>query len=265
MSLGGTNEFRTFNTNSEFEDLSQECTAYMKTKQFMAKRILQQQEEIEALKQSVLYHSAKHIQMYDMMKSLLEQIEALKRNKNEILINDNLVDSFVIDDENSKDYGCLGYEHIDKNANEITLKKENLEMCKDIERLNVILMEKTLEINKITSDKFILFNELNELVMSMKKVDMNELNAFYKSHTKTMYFGKLEMPCTKGIKYNVLSSQSQLIKVIKSDLIKKKLNGVADEGEKINLDNYLNILNSMDDDFDKLLDKKLSKRPKNSI
>jgi hypothetical protein len=265
MSLGATIEFKTYNTNSDFQDLSQECTAYMKTKQFMAKRIFQQQEEIEALKLSVLYHSAKHLQLYELIKSLLEQIEAFKKNKNEMIINDELVNSFVMNDDDSKEFGCLSYEHIDKNMNEIILKKENLEMCKDIERLNVILLEKTLEINKLTSDKFILFNELNELVMSMRKVDLSELNAFYKEHTKMFNFSKLEMPCTKGIKYNILSSQNQLIKIIKGDLIKKKLNSAEPNADTIHLDNYMNILNGMEDDFDKLLDKKLSKKPKNNV
>ena len=75
-----TIEFKTLSSYNDIEDLSQECTAYMKTKQFMAKRIHQQQEEIEMLRQNVLYHSAKHIQMYEMFKNMTDQLKMIKEN-----------------------------------------------------------------------------------------------------------------------------------------------------------------------------------------
>jgi hypothetical protein len=263
MALNATIEFNTNPYYSDFEDLTQECTAYMKTKLFMAKRILQQQEEIEMLKQSVLYHSGKHIQLYDILKNLQEQIDSIKKDNNN-LSNDDLVNSFVYGDD-SKEYGCLGYENMDKNNNELQLKKENIEMCKELERIKIILMEKTLEINKLKSDKFILYNELNELVNSMKKVDLNKLNNFYKNNLNNNNFTKLEMPSSKGIKYNILSSQSHLIKIIKGDIIKRKLENNEENNDKIEIDYYSNILKNMEDDFEKLLDRKLSKKPLKSI
>ena len=50
----------------------------MKTKQFMSQRIFEQQEEVETLKNQLFYHSIKHVQMYDWLKNVNEQMNVIK-------------------------------------------------------------------------------------------------------------------------------------------------------------------------------------------
>jgi hypothetical protein len=96
---------------------------------------------------------------------------------------------------------------------------------------------------------------------------------------------KFEMPSAKGLKYNVLSAQCQLGKIIKSDLTTKKLNRIEEDhlmkdedkyekedNERNNknyvnskifqLETYLNLLKKTEEEFDALLDRKLAKRSK---
>ena len=94
-------EFKTVPT-LELEDLTQECYAYMKTKQFMAQRIFEQQDEIENIKNQLFYHSIKHVQMYDWLKFVNEQLQQIKQrketenhNKEDLNISDDLASSFL--------------------------------------------------------------------------------------------------------------------------------------------------------------------------
>lgn len=88
----------------ELEDLSQECYAYMKTKQFMAQRIFEQQEEIETVKSQLFYHSVKHVQMYDWLKFINEQLQQIKIkrsgdniSKEELNLSVDLANSLIYD------------------------------------------------------------------------------------------------------------------------------------------------------------------------
>jgi hypothetical protein len=260
MDQSTTIEFRKIPCLTDTDDLAQECTAYMKTKQFMAKRIVQQQEEIELLKQNVIYHCGKHMEMYDMLKNMQEQLDLLGSVKREKLdlSNDDMANSFIYED--SKEYGFVE----EKNSNDLALRKENIELTKEIERMKLTLLERTLEISKLRSDKFQLYNELNELVLSLKRVDLDKLNAFYKKNITSPLISRNEMPTAKGVKYNIMSAHSQICKILKSDVIKSKLNLDDKMGseDKLQLDMYNNILKSVDNDFDTLLDRKLSKKSK---
>jgi hypothetical protein len=338
-------EFRYNPNQTDFEDMSQECTAYLKTKLFMANRIYQQQEEIEMLKQNVIFHSGKHIQMHEMLKNITEQIELIKpvinktRQEEEIrMVNNNSLDdsnefnefvvsneiatSFVIEDmdnfgknvlmcdnkirrnfEQNTNQNYIITEHHDKLNNndknheenipsplsyennkqpsQLTqVRNENIELKKQMEKMKIQLLEQTLELNKLKSDKFILFNELNEIIQSLRRVDLDLLNNYVKNNSKVKTFNKFEMPSAKGLKYNVLSAQCQLGKIIKSDLITKKLDQIdedckiigAEEKAKNKLENkdsnllqmemYLNLLKKTEEEFDALLDRKLAKKSK---
>ena len=79
-------EFRFQPNQADSEDLAQECTAYLKTKQFMANRIYQQQEEIEMLKQNVMFHSGKNIRIHEMLNDITDQLEIIRQNVNNIKI-----------------------------------------------------------------------------------------------------------------------------------------------------------------------------------
>jgi hypothetical protein len=261
-------EFRSMPFHSDLDDLSQECTAYMKTKQFMAKRIHEQQEEIEILKQNVIYLSGKLFQaeemvlhMSDQVKLLKESLKIQKPQEEFDLSNSELASSFI-------------YENCEESQGEkITpkffeeLKKENFQLRKDLENYRIQILDSTIQLNKTKSDKFILFNELNEMLMSLKKVDLEKLNSFYKINSDKI-LNKNEMPIAKGIKYNILSAQSQLCKMMVTDSVTKKLNfNDNDESsredklfDKNQIEISQKILNKNEEDFDRLLDRKLAKR-----
>ncbi len=140
-------QFKYQPNQTDYEDLSQECTAYLKTKQFMANRIYQQQEEIEMLKQNVIFHSGKHIQMHEMLKNMTEQLDiirpsvaslraepcedALIRNdfedSNEFIVSNDLTTSFVCEDnfENVKD-GSISKKETDVKKVTTTEDRTNL-------------------------------------------------------------------------------------------------------------------------------------------
>jgi hypothetical protein len=59
-----------------------------------------------------------------------------------------------------------------------------------------------------------------------------------------------------------MSAHSQICKILKSDLIKNKLNqeDKFSNEDKLQFEQSTNVLKSIDNDFDTLLDKKLAKK-----
>lgn len=110
------------------------------------------------------------------------------------------------------------------NLNKIinNLKNENLELKKENETLRVENIEKNLIISKLKSEKFLIFNELIELVNTLKTVDIKLLNKFYKNQSMNNKLSKNYMPSSLGIKYNILSVQNQLTYLMHSDLVTAK-------------------------------------------
>jgi hypothetical protein len=286
-----TIEFKSIQITGDIDDLSQECTAYMKTKQFMAKRIHEQQEEIEKLKLNIIYHSSKHILMLEMLNNLNSQIEKInllpkenKENKESLDIsNDNFTSSFVYEDnleipptkKLDNPINCSSplsapykFNRFIKINDELKdLRNENLELRREIEKMKIENIDNSLEISKLKTDKFILFNELNELVINLKRTDLDKLNDYFKKNISNSST-RIIMPCAKGIKYNIMSAHSQISKILFTDSVKKKLN--KSEIENIHIDMidqdqmnlYYSILNKTEEEFDNLLDKKLSKKSK---
>jgi len=91
--------FNYFMPVKDIDSLKQECYGYLKTKQFMAERIFEQQKEIESLKNQVFFHSIKHIQLYDWLKFMNEQMKLIsnsKKEKNDITLSQQeLENSFI--------------------------------------------------------------------------------------------------------------------------------------------------------------------------
>ena len=179
-----------------------------------------------------------------------------------------------------------------ENLNKIinTLTNENLELKKENELIRVENLDKNLTISKLKAEKFILYNELNELINSLKTIDLKVLNKFYKNYSSNLKLSKGNMPCSMGIKYNVLSVQNQLTYLMHSDLIaskvfseyvtktkeafsKEKLKqeesvfnnvnnneiNVATPENFIDLDKYMIILKKFENEFEKICDKNLKK------
>ena len=155
------------------------------------------------------------------------------------------------------------------------LKNENLELKMQNEKLKLENLEKDLLISKIKSDKFLILNELNELVNSIKTIDLKILNQFYKKINKNSILTRRDMPNSLGIKYNIISAQNQLALLIHSDIIasksfnyaynklndslleeKNKLMNDSSKSDKddynkefLDLDKYLSVLSKFEKDF----------------
>lgn len=110
------------------------------------------------------------------------------------------------------------------NLNKIinNLKNENLELTKENETLRVENLDKNLIITKLKSEKFLIYNELIELVNTLKTVDIKLLNKFYKNLSSNSKLNRNYMPSSLGIKYNILSVQNQVSYLMHSDLVSAK-------------------------------------------
>jgi len=89
------------------------------------------------------------------------------------------------------------------------LEEENLSLRKNMEILLQELNKSKLELSKVSYEKFSLFSELNEILESLSKVDLDEMNKFYFNYlnhnlTKSSIFSAM------GIKYNILSASNTL-------------------------------------------------------
>lgn len=151
-------------------------------------------------------------------------------------------------------------------------------------------MDKNLTISKLKSEKFLLYNELNELINSLKAVDIKLLNKFYKNFASSTKLSKGYMPSSLGIKYNIMSVQNQLSYLLHSDLVtckgyteyvsrareamskaradddnvhnivvnEKELKLVENTEENfIDLDKYVSIVKKFESEFEKVCDRNL--------
>src|SRR5690348_17288497 len=71
------------------DDYAQECKAYMEIKHFMSNRISEQEKEIQYLKDLVLYHSTKHLQMYEWLSDINATLQKLDSPKKSPKVNTN--------------------------------------------------------------------------------------------------------------------------------------------------------------------------------
>ena len=166
-------------------------------------------------------------------------------------------------------------------------------MIKNNEFLKIENLEKNLLITKLKGEKFLLFNELNELIFSLKFVDMKTLNNYYKLLLSEKKLNKEVMPSSLGIKYNVLSVENQLSYILHSDLnaiknssehyqkskidtnlnlhkkpclseVNPKTDKINDNEAFIDLDKYINIVKMFENEFEKVCDRNLMKNDRNA-
>lgn len=208
-------------------DLSQECYSYMKIKQFLADRLTQQQEEIDTLRKKVKYYIARDVINKDVIDKLVNQLGVLKKREG----------SFSLCSEEAVS------EDLEKESKE----NKKIEEAKAEDQYEEELIE---EINKLSVDKFILFNELNELVMGLKRCNLDKLNELLMKDKG--FFPQEEMPIINGLQLNVLSAESQLCKIIKKD---QKQNNRKITQESINY--YDALIKECEREFMALLEKKL--------
>jgi hypothetical protein len=213
------------------EDLAQECNAYMEIKHFMSKRILEQEEEIDSLKTLLLYHSGKHLEMYDWLKNINETIIG----KNEIQPSLSNFSAEIVDSI------------VDETVDISTIKSENLDLIKQNEALRTEIIMKNLQISKLSSEKLILINELTELLISLKRVNTNKLNKFYMENADEIT-ERVQITSALGLKYNILSTQHQLSCIIKSD-----------NKCELKFDSQFNVMKHFSDVLKESLDKNLAK------
>lgn len=204
------------------EDLAQKSNAYLKTKLFMAQRIAQQQKEIDSLKEQLNDMTLKHSEMYDIVRCINEQLSSkddtvrplmLLGSQDNIDLSQSFTDSVIFEEKQQQTPQVSQKEqsprasHKDDKITQL-LKNENLELNKKITYLKTKQKEDSLMINKLIYDKYILFSELNELITSLKNVDVNLLNDFFLKNSEA---NKRDSVSSMGIKYNILSAHSQLL------------------------------------------------------
>jgi hypothetical protein len=208
----------------DLEDLREEYLAYMKTKTYMAKRILEQQEEIEKLKEMLLFQNIRNTQMYDMLK----QINTKLNKKEDLNLSHDLVNSIILDERKDVESDNSDIEKVEDKS----FKEEYIELKKQIETLRSDLCVKDSVINKQVSDKFLLFSELGELVYALKGLDPNTINKLLQDSKKKSYASFL------GIKFNLLSAECQLAAMSSIDQFK--------EGKEGSIEFYKWILNKFE-------------------
>jgi hypothetical protein len=229
----------------EDDDMKQQSLAYMKTKNFMAKRIFEQQTEIETLKEQLITQNIKYMQLWDAYKLLSLKCDHNKDNFN--LSGCELANSLVLDEKEKDNHFLVGNTEFnpdsifeDKKQQDklfSQLKTENLELTKELENLKLDNNYKELTIGKLTSDRVLLFNELSELVLSLKNVNLEVLNKLYKETVKT----KTVTSCL-GIKMNLLSSLSQLSMI-----------SMTSGNTDINVNSCIHVITKFEEELAKIL------------
>jgi hypothetical protein len=163
------------------DDLMQECNAFMKTKVFMAKRIAEQQNEIDLLVSELYCQAVKQTELYNALRALNDKIDLIKlentkKDEQHLDISGDYVSSVVLEDEKEAAIQCMCpiYEKDIQG-----LKNENLELRKEIELVRYENSVKTIDNSRLFYEKYILFSELNELVTCLKRIDLKSLNEFF--------------------------------------------------------------------------------------
>ncbi len=219
--------------NSVAQDEYFKCQAYMKTKLFMAKRIAELQNQVEVLKEQVFYYSNKYSQLNDLVISINENLAQKTNikifdNQDKLDISGHTLKSIELDQEKANNNKNRNFHSTENQADQVLeddidhgsqaiinlVKSENLVLRQTLEKLNCENIEKNLKINKLSYDRYILFSELEELVNSLKTMDLNKLNEFYLDSGNQINHNSKEncnLTSSMGLKYNILSAQAQML------------------------------------------------------
>lgn len=204
-----------FPDKMDLSDMSKECCSYMKIKQFLSNRLFQQQIEINTLRSKLKYYISRDVENANTMSKLMTQLNYMKKK--------------------DRSYSLCSEEAISQEIDDNQSKKAQAE--------NMTFDSKDLieEINKLTTDKYILFNELNELVIAFKGCNMPKLNSLL---IKDKKFNHEEVPIICGLQLNVLSADSEL-----SQIISVAQNRNVKERNKEHIDYYDRLVSEAEKDF----------------
>lgn len=89
------------------------------------------------------------------------------------------------------------------------LVEQNFSLRKINDNLIQELNKTRLELSKVSHEKFSLFSELNEIIESLLKIDLDELNKFYLD-SLNINLSRSSIYSAMGIKYNILSASNAL-------------------------------------------------------
>jgi hypothetical protein len=155
------------------------------------------------------------------------------------------------------------------------LNNKNIELTSQLEILKTQMTFKSLKINKLNTDKTIILNELNELLNALNRVDTTLLNKFYQANTKSSYdkkFNRTDIPSVLGIKYNILSAQTQIgfmlgpdkEEIPKNKIIKNQREENKEERQTDYLDSIIirqrELFQTYQTEFENLLNQNLKKK-----
>jgi len=104
------------------------------------------------------------------------------------------------------------------------LTNENIDLKKSINSLLEEDLNNSININKLKSQKFIIFSELNELIAALKQVDLKKLDKYFELNSKLhKTLNKKSISSSMGISYNIMSAQHQLGLISQADLVNIQL------------------------------------------
>jgi hypothetical protein len=232
--------------NKEEEDIQQESLAYMKTKLFMARRIFEQQAEIETLKEQLLQQNIKYMQLFESIKLTGGQTNGAN-NRDPLNLSGDLANSLDLEGEGKEKDNNVMMSNTEFNLLEsvcndklyekviLQLKGENLELTKELEALRANNMISQLSISKLTADRMLLYNELCELTFNLKKMNLEVLNKIYKETAKNK-----SVTSGLGIKINILSACGQIAMI------------TGNSNNEIKLDNCIHVINKFEDELNNI-------------
>lgn len=199
---------------------------YIRTKNFMAKRILQQQDELDFLNQLVFYEQIKEVNLLELEN--INDILNLKDLDN-LELNDQINKLTLNNIEMENKYEVVDFKNTSVSEEEAMLLKELNSLKEDDLYL-------TMRLNKLSTDRYLLKNELKELINSLKQIDIKELNNFICKNNSLLKgrIGELVVPNESEKPIN-----SQTAKNIKpkEELFKEK-----DAFPTMELDSYVKII-----------------------
>lgn len=240
------------NKQSSLEDMALECNSYLKVKHFMSKRIQELEQEVESLKTEYLSQVSLNCELLSLLK--IEKNLPIPKEQAQLQIPSHTTESLILnlnDNESCSHSNTFSYnvdEQVSNTDNCVEIKNRNIELMRENTKLAAELRVKNLKIKRVMTDKLIIMNELNELLISLRKVDIDLLNKFYSRNAKL----DKDMRCYLGVKYNILSAQSTLSMQTETQLGKTELEGKIKVCES--------VLKSYQNEFSSLLNRNLIKK-----
>jgi hypothetical protein len=247
-------EFNKITFTPDQEDMASECNAYMKIKHFMSKRIYDQEEEIEELKNLILSQGIIQQQMSESLKVMSETIHNLRNRSppkmrkksqkhvhraystnnsqdNSLNFSGEFIESLYESEDEKKNQVSMKKKLSQKSHNKlscfnnkINYNEEEQNKIISLSNENIDLKRENEELKLKLMDKDLKINKLqtdktlilNELLELVSSLKKIDSKILNKFYLSNCINSKDRnlLPTTMGIQYNLMSAQSQLLTIL---------------------------------------------------